>query len=124
MACPFAGEEAHEDEDDDQGPGPSGRVPSKPVRPMVLAERAKTVVDVGKAALLAEAEEIVTRAAEAIPLGAGRGSLAEALRRRGPIAVGVGAVAGVAIRAVAKGFAGGGFHFPALGRPGIPQFVR
>lgn len=119
MRCPFVGEEDHER--DEEPIGVEVPVKDKPKRPMVVAERAKAVVDAGKAALLAEAEEIVSRAAEAIPIG-GR-TLGELLRERGPLAVGVGAAAGVAIRAVAKGFAGGGFHFPAV-NPGLPGFVR
>jgi len=121
MACPFVGEEDH---DDDQDVVPVAQPVGAPKSPkLLLAARAKAVVDQGKAALLAEAEEIVTRAAEAIPLVEGR-SLAKALRERGPLAVGVGAAAGLAIRAVAKGFAGGGFHFPQVFDPARVVRVR
>ena len=65
--------------------------------------------------LRCEAEEIVSRAAEAIPVG--DRSLGSRLRERGPVAIGAGAAAGLAIRAVAKGFAGGGFHFPRVFDP-------
>lgn len=122
MACPFKGEKEHDREDPDFKE-PKVREPARP-KPKVLAAPAKAEakVDVGKAMVLAEAEEIVTRAAEAIPLR-GR-SLAQTLRDRGPLAVGVGAAAGVAIRAVAKGFAGGGFNFPSIFDPKVGQRVR
>lgn len=86
--------------------------------------------------VLAQAEEVVAAAApaigipieepEALPEGvpvSGR-SLAEGLREEGPVAVGVGVAAGLAIRAVAKGFAGGGFHFPQVFDPFTPLRVR
>ena len=91
---------------------------------LALAERAKRLADTGKQALLAEAEDIVTKAAEAVPGVRAGYSLADDLRRRGPAAVGLGAAAGIAIRAVAKGVAGGGFHFPQVFDPARAVRVR
>ncbi len=124
MRCPFVGEEGHDREDPEEGPPVA--VPKSPkVPPLVVAGKAKAkeAVDAGKAALLAEAEDIVSRAAEAIPAMAER-TIADLLRERGPLAVGVGAAAGVAIRAVAKGFAGGGFHFPQVFDPRVAIRAR
>lgn len=129
MACPFAMEEDRVPQEDPDE--------SVPVHTFVVPARARAgrdrQQDLALDLLLAEAEEIVTRAAEAIPLEpvgqpalpAGRPvSLGERLRDKGPLAVGVGAAAGVAIRAVAKGFAGGGFHFPQVFDPLRPVRAR
>lgn len=71
--------------------------------------------------VLAEAEAVVARAAEAIPFGKEAVSLADALRERGPVAVGVGVAAGFAIRQVAKRLGrGGGFSFPSVLDPSLP----
>lgn len=124
MLCPFMGEERHDQDDPDFKEPVRSPNPSKPPKILALAERTKKVVDLGKASLLAEAEDIVSKAADAIP-GVRTGfSLADDLKRRGPVAVGLGAAAGVAIRAVAKGFAGGGFNFPSVFDPKIPHTAR
>lgn len=119
MTCPFADEKEHDRERPDE------KVP-RPVLNLAVA-RSRAQRDMRQQSVLAEAEEIVSRAAEAIPLvpavpeGAGRPlpapvyrSIGQALRERGPVAVGTGVAAGLAIRAVARGFAGGGLHFPQV----------
>lgn len=117
MQCPFVGEVDHDKDDPDFKEPVRVPKPSKPTPVLAMAEKAKKGTDAAKAALLAEAEDIVTRAADAIPSGVSGRSLADELRRRGPVAVGLGAAAGIAIRAVSKGFAGGGFHFPQVFDP-------
>ncbi len=117
LACPFqmGGAEQEEGEPPDDVP-PIG-VPTGSPPALLLAARRGVVGDV-----LAQAEEVVAAAAEAIPVGVGKDvlSLAEHLRERGPVAVGVSVAAGLALRAVANrisrgGF--GGFSFPSVFDP-------
>lgn len=126
MQCPFAKEEeepARDREGDD--------IPW----PLLLAGIAKA--QQGKARrvdrftgydLMADAEDIVSRAAEAVPVYGGNRphdparepvrSLAERLRQPGPIGVGVGTAAAYAIYNVMRGRrGGGGLHFPSVISP-------
>ncbi len=110
LACPFVKEPFDfEDNVPDE-------VPDTPI-PLLLgaARRARA----SRLSTLEEAERIVAASADAIPLGAGGKSLAEGLR--GPaVAVGVGAAAGVAIKAVAGSIQRGGFgglQFPQIFSP-------
>ncbi len=77
----------------------------------------------GAMAMAAEAEEVVTRAAEAIPLEGG--NLREALSGKGAVGLAVGTAAGVAVQDVLKGIAtrrynrqykvsGGGYVFESV----------
>ncbi len=94
---------------------PPDDVPPNPVRSPTGGP--KLVVPGRKrASALAEAEAVVAASAEKVPVSAGR-TLRDELMSRGPLAVGVGVAAGVAIRAAAKGFAGGGFNFPSVFDP-------
>lgn len=128
MACPFAegGEEDVEGDDPPDDVPPVG-VPVGTPPHLLLASRRARVSDV-----LAEAEEVVARAAESIPVAVGSEvrSLAERLRVPGPVAAVTGAAAAFAIRQVGKriaargGFAGGGFSFPSVFDPAKAFTVR
>lgn len=63
--------------------------------------------------VLAEAEDVVARYAEKVPVGAG--TLQQALLR-GAASVATGVAAIMAIRAVARG-GSGGYHFPTVWNP-------
>ncbi len=124
MACPFAdgGEEDVEGDDPPDDVPPVG-VPVGTPPHLLLASRRARVSDV-----LGQAEEIVARAAESIPvvIGSEVKSLAERLGVPGAVAGATGAAAAFAIRQVGKriaakggfgGFAGGGFSFPSVFDP-------
>lgn len=124
MNCPFAGEEEEVEEGDPPDDVPPIGVPTGSPPLLLMAGRRARVSNV-----LAEAEEIVARAAEAIPVGVGRevASLAERLRLPGAVSAGAGVAAAFAVRQVAKkirargGF--GGLHFPAKFDPLNPLRV-
>ncbi len=117
LACPFAAE-GEEDTEEGEPPDdiPPIGVPVGGPPALLLAARRARVGDV-----LAQAEEIVARAAEAIPVAVGNEveSLANRLRVPGAISVGAGVAAGFAVRQVAKRLAqragfSGGFNFPSV----------
>ncbi len=118
MQCPFIGGEDEDIEGDDPPDDvpPTGvQVPRVPPLQLLAAKRARELN------VLSQAEEIASRAAEAIPVfveGQVQ-SLAERLGVPGALAVGTGVAAGFAVRQIAKqirqrGGFGGGFNFPSV----------
>jgi len=126
MECPFAVSGAPES------------IAGRPRRPAVPERRSKaqqkfqgTVEDAPsvypvtpKALLLPSgvmeiAEDVVSRAADAIPVFEGKEtrSLGERLRVPGAVGVGVGVAAGFAVREVARRGSFGGFQFPSVFDP-------
>lgn len=120
LACPFTEvDEPDVEEGDPPDEAPPVGVPGR-IRPpptMLLAGKRVSVGDV-----LAQAEEIVAGAAEAIPVAVEGKVASLAERLVGPSAGAVtGVAAGAAIRAVVKGIRqggfGGGFNFPSVFDP-------
>ncbi len=102
---------------------PPDELPNETVRspkggPKIVTPARNQQVDV-----MVQAEALVASAAERVPVRAGR-SLRDELASKVPIGVGVGVAAGLAIRAAARGFAGGGFHFPSVFDPRQAARVR
>lgn len=114
LQCPFVGGE----DEDIEGDDPPDQTPPVGVPLHFLAAKRAAELNV-----LAQAEEVASRAAEAIPvfLEGKAISLAERLGAPGAVAVGTGVAAGFAVRQIAKqirqrgGF--GGFSFPSVFDP-------
>lgn len=121
LPCPFrVFEEAgimKGDPPDDPPPGGGERSPRPAPKVLVPGRRRAEI------SAIAEAEAVVAASAEKFPVGATGRSLAEDLGR-GAAGVGVGVAAALAIRKVARGFAGGGFHFPSVLDPRLAPAVR
>lgn len=106
---------------------------NEPFRILLAAKSEEERNQLTKGLALSQAEDIVAAAAHGIPIEPAEEApgvrkpvptLGERLRDRGPLAIGVGVAAGAAIRGVAKGFAGGGFHFPQVFDPLRPVRAR
>ncbi len=116
MQCPFVG---GEDEDVENGEPPDDAPPTGVPVHLLAARRGFRIN------ILEQAEEIAAAAADAIPtfIEGKTVSLAERLGVPGAVAVGTGAVAGFAVRQIAKqlkkrgGFGGAGFNFPSVFDP-------
>lgn len=106
---------------------------NEPFRILLAAKSEEEQNKLTRGLVLSQAEDIVAAAARGIPIEeAARApgvrepvpTLGDRLMDRGPLAVGIGVAAGAAIRGVAKGFAGGGFHFPQVFDPMRPIRAR